>query len=234
MNKMQINIGDAIKQGFELFKQNFWLLVLVNLVASVLSALTVGILSGPMMAGVIIVTLGLLDRKTPKPVLGDIFKGFDVFLPAFLYMLVLMLVGILGNLILPALATILGYVAATLTVFSLFFIVEDRMDFWPAIVRSYNIVKDNFLVFFGVVIVACLLSSVGLLACCIGIIFTMPLYYCIIAVVYRQHFPAGSVLAADSIAIDPPKPEEVHPVEYADVEVEEEPKAEDDDQDKNQ
>ncbi len=235
MSKVQVNIGDAVKQGFELYKQNFWLLVLVNLVASVLSALTIGILTGPMMAGVVIVTLGLIDRRTPKPVLGDIFKGFEVFLPAFLYMLVLMLVGVLGNFILPALATILGYVATTLTVFSLFFIVEDRMDFWPAIVRSYNVVKDNFLVFFGLVLVACLLSSVGFLACCIGIIFTMPLYYCIIAVVYRQHFPAGSVVASDSIAVDPPKPEDLNPVKPVDTaETEEAPKAEEDDQDKSQ
>lgn len=235
MNNMQINIGDAIKQGFELFKRNFWLLVLVNLVASVLSALTIGILTGPMMAGVIIVTLGLIDRRTPKPVVGDVFKGFEVFLPSFLYMLVLMIVGVLGNFILPALATILGYVATTLTVFSLFFIVEDRMDFWPAIVRSYNLVKDNFLIFFGLVLAAILISSAGVIACCIGIFFTMPLYYCIIAVVYRQHFPAGSVLASDSIAVDPPAPEEVQPTGTVDVpapevEVEEEPKAEDGEQ----
>ena len=237
MSNINVNIGDSIKLGFDLFKRNFWLLVLVNLVASVLSALTVGILTGPLMAGVIIVTLALIDGRDPKPVLGDVFKGFEVFLPSFLYMLVLMLIGVLGNFVLPAIATILGYVATTLTVFALFFIVEDRMEFWPAIVRSYNIVKENFLVFFGLVLAATLISSAGIIACCIGIFFTMPLYYCIIAIVYRQHFPAGSVLASDSIAVDPPKPEELRPAEPLDVvvpELEEDQKAEDDDQDKPQ
>jgi hypothetical protein len=201
MNNASVDLGSVLSAGFEFFKRNFWILVLVNLVAAVISMLTIGILAGPMMAGVVMVTLALLDGRDPKPTVGDVFKGFEVFLPAFLYMIVLIAITALANLVIPGLSMIVSYVLSALTVFSIFFIAEDRMDFWPAIVRSYNIVKDNFFIFFLIVLVAGLISSAGLLACCIGIVFTAPYYYCVLAIVYRKHFPAASVATVDTVEV---------------------------------
>lgn len=201
MSTIAINLSDTLKAGFELYKRNFGLLVLVNLVAMVLASLTVGILAGPLTAGVVMVTLGLLDGRDPLPTVGDVFKGFEVFLPAFLYVIIMMAISLLANLLLPGLSIVVTYILSTLTIFTIFFIAEDRMDFWPAIVRSYNIVKDNFFVFFLIVLVAGIISSAGMLACCIGMIFTVPFYYCVLAVVYRQHFPLGSVTDANSVSV---------------------------------
>lgn len=204
MNKTNIKIGEWLQAGFELYKENFVLLLVVNLVAMVVSGITFGILAGPMTAGVVIVTLSLIDGKEPKPVIGDVFKGFEVFLPSFLYMLILIVISALASLIIPGASIIVSYILATLTVFTMFFIVEDRMEFWPAIVRSYNIVKTNFWPFLGLVVVAGILSSVGGILCCIGMILTAPLYYCVIAIAYRAHFPLGSTGAADTIEVKPP------------------------------
>jgi len=202
MTTIAINLGDTLKAGFELYKRNFWLLVLANLVAMVLASLTAGILAGPLTAGVVIVTLAALDGREPEPTVGEVFKGFEVFLPAFLYVIILMAISILANLLIPGLSIVVTYVLSTLTFFTIFFIAEDRMDFWPAIVRSYNIVKDNFFVFFLIVLVAGLISSAGFILCCIGMIFTAPFYYCVLAVVYRQHFPLGSITDANSVAVE--------------------------------
>jgi len=204
MNRPSIKISEWLQAGFELYKANFGLLLVVNLVAMVISSITFFILAGPMTAGIIIVTLALIDGKEPKPVVGDLFKGFEVFLPAFLYVLAIAIVSALANLIFMGTSFVVFPVLATLTVFTMFFIVEDRMDFWPAIVRSYNIVKTNFWPFLGLVVVAGILSSVGAILCCIGIILTAPLYYCVIAIAYRAHFPLGSTGSADTITVEPP------------------------------
>lgn len=228
MSTMTINIGDALKAGFELYKQNFGILLLVNLIAAVIGSLTVGILTGPLMAGVVIVTLAVLDGQEPKA--GDVFKGFEVFLPAFLYWLIMMVISMVAHMLLPGLSIIVSYVMAALTVFTIFFIVEARMDFWPAIVRSYNIVKDDFFAFFLLVLVAGLISSAGLLLCCIGVIFTMPLYYCILAVVYRKHFPLGAINDSNSVEVEVNKGEIVVEGEPKDEEPDEEPDKESDEE----
>lgn len=201
MKKVGIDLAQVLQAGFELYKRNFGILLLVNLIAMVISSLTIGILAGPMAAGIVMVTLRLLDGREPKPGVGDVFKGFEVFLASFIYMIIILAITTLASFILPGLSMVVSYVLATLTVFTIFFIAEDRMDFWPAIVRSYEIVKDNFFAFFLVVLVAGLISSAGLILCCIGIIFTAPYYYCVLAVVYRKHFPVGSIDAADTVEI---------------------------------
>ena len=63
MEKVQVKFGDWIEQGFNLYKANFGPLVLASLIMVLLSGVTLGILSGPMFAGLVIITLELLDKK---------------------------------------------------------------------------------------------------------------------------------------------------------------------------
>ena len=58
----------------------FGTLVLASVFVVVIGAITAGILAGPMLAGLVLVTLQLLDRKEPRPEAGKVFKGFDYFL----------------------------------------------------------------------------------------------------------------------------------------------------------
>jgi hypothetical protein len=58
----------------------FGALVLASVFVVVIGTITVGILAGPMLAGLALVTLQLLDRKEPRPEAGKVFKGFDYFL----------------------------------------------------------------------------------------------------------------------------------------------------------
>ena len=88
MQKTNVKLGEWIETGFNLYKNNYTTLVLAALIALILSTVTIGILTGPMIAGLIIITLQLLRKTEPKPEAGAVFKGFSYFLPSFLFTII--------------------------------------------------------------------------------------------------------------------------------------------------
>ena len=195
MNQVQVDFGNWIKDGLDLYKNNFGVLVLVSLIAIILTGATLCILAGPMGAGFALITLKIYDNKDQRADIGDLFKGFDFFLQSFLLCIVwgtlLFLVSvILGAIpIIGTLAAICVQVAAgAFLMFALFLIVDKQMDFWPASVESFNTVKTDFWPFLGFSIVAGILGYIGVILIGIGIIFTLPIYFCIITVAYRSVF----------------------------------------------
>ena len=85
MTNVADNFGDWIKEGFDLYKDNLGLLILASLIAFLLSVVSLGILSGPMSAGLISILLRLRDGDPTPPAVGDVFQGFQFFLPSFLF-----------------------------------------------------------------------------------------------------------------------------------------------------
>lgn len=192
-DKSSVKFEEWIQAGFSLYRDNFTVLVLANLIAAILSMVTLGILAGPLFAGVVIITLQCIDKKEPKPEVGDLFKGFEYFLDSFLFVIILVAISSIASFILvhiPFVGPILSWCASiaisTLVMFSLFLIVERKMNFIDASKASINLVKINFLPFAAFFIVASFLAHIGILACGIGIVVTIPVYTCLIAVAYRN------------------------------------------------
>ena len=217
MEKVDVKFGIWIEEGFNLYKDNFGPLVLASLLAILLSSVSFGILTGPMMAGLVLVSLDIVDRKQPQPSGGEVFRGFDYFLNSFLFFLVWGLIIGLGIAILTVvfclglvLAAPIIYAAQAFLMFGLFLIVDRKMDFWPASMKSINTVKTNFWPFLGVSIVAGLIGSLGGIACGIGVIFTLPIQVCIVAVAYRDVFDGVrlTVEPAEPPPIPKPPPEQ--------------------------
>ncbi len=217
MEKVDVKFGIWIEEGFNLYKDNFGPLVLASLLAILLSSVSFGILTGPMMAGLVLVTLDIVDRKQPQPSGGEVFRGFDYFLNSFLFFLVWGLIIGLGIAILTVvfclglvLAAPIIYAAQAFLMFGLFLIVDRKMDFWPASMKSINTVKTNFWPFLGVSIVAGLIGSLGGIACGIGVIFTLPIQVCIVAVAYRDVFDGVRLIVepAEPPPIPKPPPEQ--------------------------
>lgn len=193
--KAVVKFGEWIEAGFSLYRDNFLVLVLANLIATILGAVTLGILLGPMLAGLIIIALGCFDKKEPKPEVGDLFKGFQCFLDSFLFVIIWGAVSIACALLLnfiPCVGQVISLFASivinTFLMFGLFLIVDRKMTFWPASLASINLVKTNFFPFAGLMIVVGVLGHIGVLACGIGIIITMPIVACILTVAYRDLF----------------------------------------------
>jgi len=193
MQKVQVNFSQWIEDGFNLYKENFKTLVLASIFLVVISMVTAFILAGPMLAGLALVTLGLRDKKKPKPEAGMVFRGFEYFLPAFLFiavwgigiMVASVIVGVIP-LIGQLAALFVAYGAQAFLMFGLFLIVDRKMEFWPASQESINTVKANFWPLFGVSIVAGFIGSIGAIAFGIGVVFTIPIQGCILTVAYRE------------------------------------------------
>ena len=203
MDKAEVKFGEWFEKGFNLYKENLGTLVLASLIALVISAVTIGILAGPMLAGVILITLRLFDKTKPKPEIGNVFKGFDYFLNALLFVVVWGVAVLVASFIL-ALIPCLGqlaslcvvYVVQAFLMFGLFLIVDKSMEFWPASMESFNLVKTNFWPFLGLSVVASILGSIGAIACGIGMAVTAPIQVCILTVAYRDVFSESEKPAA--------------------------------------
>lgn len=198
MERVEVRFGDWIEGGFNLFKENVGLLILSSLVVVILSSVTVGILAGPMMGGLMIITLRLYDKGEPKPEFGHVFKGFNYFLHTFLFVLVWGVLLFVASLILSLIPCIgqlaslfVVFVAEALLLFGLFLIVDRRMEFWQASIESYTRVKSNFWPFLGFTVLASIIGSIGFIICGIGIIVTLPIQVCILTVAYREVFGDG-------------------------------------------
>jgi hypothetical protein len=195
MSKVQVKFGDWIEGGFNLYKTNFGTLVLASIFVVVISAITAGILAGPMLAGLALVTLQLLDRKGPQPEAGRVFKGFDYFLQSLLFVVVWGIGILAGSLILGVIPVIgqlasvaFVYAAQAFLMFGMFLVVDRQMEWLPASMESINIVKANFWPLFGLSAVAGIIGSIGAIAFGIGVVFTIPIQGCILAVAYREVF----------------------------------------------
>ena len=190
--------GDWIKEGFFIYKDNLGVLILSSLIAVLLIAITLGILIGPMLAGLIMIVLRLRDGKQPPPLAGDVFQGFQYFLPSFLFFLVWGVLLIVACVILAFVPCIGHFLSVCICVaanaflmFGLFLIVDQKMDFWSASMASIEKVKPAFFPFLGLALVAGILGQIGAVACGIGVIVTMPINYTILAVTYRDVFGGG-------------------------------------------
>ncbi|MBU4002209.1 MAG: hypothetical protein KKB94_07815 [Proteobacteria bacterium] len=215
MNAGDIKFGEWIEKGFNLYKENFGLVVLASLIAVALSVVTAGILAGPMMAGVCLITLQLVDGKDPKPEAGMVFKGFNYFLNAFLFIIawgvalivVSFIVGIVpcvGQLA----ALFIIWAVQTALMFGMFFIVDEEMEFWPASMKSFETVKTAFWPFLGFFIVTSLIGSIGAIACGIGVVITAPIQGCMLAVAYREVFKPKNAQAGENKPLEESRPTE--------------------------
>jgi hypothetical protein len=195
MQKTDVNLGGWIEAGFNLYKNNFTTLVLAAVIALVLSTVTIGILTGPMIAGLINITLQLLRRADPKPEIGAVFKGFNFFLNTFLFTVIWGIAILIGSLLVgwfPIIGQLLSlfivYAAQAFLMFGLYLIVDKQMSFWPASQKSIDTVKCNFWAFFALAAIGSIIGSIGAIAFGIGIVLTVPIQICILAVAYQEIF----------------------------------------------
>src|SRR4029077_11643574 len=79
-----------------------------------------------------------------------------------------------------------GLVVAAVNKFTYLFIVDTRMDFWPAMQASHAVVKNDYFGFTMFLILAFLVNLLGVLCCIVGLLVTIPLTFAAITVAYRE------------------------------------------------
>ncbi len=124
-----------------------------------------------------------MKRLTGRPAdFGDFFKGFNFFVPALVAFLLIWVFTGLGMI----LCIIPGLVIAAMYNFTYLFIVDKRMDFWPAMEASHAVVKNDYFGFTMFVVLAILVNLLGLLCCVVGLLVSYPVTIAAITIAYKE------------------------------------------------
>jgi len=191
-----VKIGDAISEGWNIYKDNFGLVFLGCLITWLVSAVSCNICLGPLVCGMFMILARIVKKSEPKPEVGDVFKGFDKFLPAFLLVLVcgicyfvlqciLLMIPVIGWILL----LIVAFAYGPILTWALMLVANRGMKWTEAVgvvLKSTFNGKFTMPILLG--ILAGIIGGAGIVACGIGVLFTMPLAVCIYAAAYEQVF----------------------------------------------
>jgi uncharacterized membrane protein len=66
------------------------------------------------------------------------------------------------------------------------FILDRKMDFWPAMQACHSVTKQNYLGFTLFLLAIAGLYILGFFACIVGIFIAMPVHYAAVTVAYKE------------------------------------------------
>lgn len=204
MTIKQFDIGEEMGKGWNLYKENVGLLAITSVIALVVASVSFGILGGAMTAGLLMIIRRLKQQDPVAPVSGDVFKGFDVFVQA----LILLVIAIGCSAVLswiPVVNMIAGLVVGAFSTWSLMLIVFQRLSAVDAIKMVFELTKSgSFTMALVMAVIASIISSLGVLACCVGVFFTIPFACCCMVCTYETIFSGAGETAEAAPEAQPP------------------------------
>ena len=186
-----IRLGDWLSGGWQVYKENGLLMSLATLVGAGLSAVTFGILAGPLLMG--LYGMAFKTMRGERPTMSDLFKWEGKFFQSFLSFLIFAaiytaftaggrggFIGVLAFLIVNPILTIgLSFVLPLL--------LDRNMDIAAAINTVGRLIfSRDKLMWWVAGLVFFFINFAGLTACGIGFLVTLPWTISAAAVAYRQ------------------------------------------------
>jgi uncharacterized membrane protein len=170
--------GRWMGEGWALVKADLGNYLLISLIFFLLNG--VPLIQGALIAGFHIFTMKKLMGRPAE--FGDLFKGFNFFIPTLVASLLIGLFTLAGTI----LCIIPGLVVAAMYKFTYLFIVDKRMDFWPAMQASHAVVKNDYFGFTMFLLLAFLVNLLGFLCCIVGLLVTIPATFAAITIAYKE------------------------------------------------
>ena len=223
MNNTEFRTGvikpvECVKEGWELIKNDYWLLFAVALVGAIIGGVSFYILLGAMACGIFYCYLQAIDGERVS--FEGLWKGFNYFAPGlvvtlfivvpmiFVYAIIYLpfvMAMVMGQnlsesemmtLLFGAMAVDLVFIVImvcfhTLLMFSFPLIVDRNLSGFQAMMTSARAVWKNMGGVVGLILVNFGLAFLGYLALCIGLYFVIPIMIAGNAVAYRKVFPAS-------------------------------------------
>ncbi|MGA2040458.1 MAG: zinc-ribbon domain-containing protein [Bryobacteraceae bacterium] len=177
-SNVQVDAARWIGAGWDLVKADMGAYALAALIFFLLNG--VPFIQGALIAGFHIYTMKKLSGRRAE--FADLFKGFNYFIPTLVATLLIAVFTCIGTIF----CIIPGLVVAAALKFTYLFIVDKRMDFWPAMEASHAIVKQDYFGFTMFLILAFLVNVLGLLCCVVGLLVTFPLTIAAVTVAYKE------------------------------------------------
>jgi uncharacterized membrane protein len=172
--------GRWVGEGWQMVKADLGNYILMALVFLALNSFVPMIIQGPLMVGFHIYCMKRMLNRPAE--FADLFKGFNFFVPALVASLLIGLFSFAGTL----LCIIPGLVVAAMYKFTYLFIVDKRMDFWPAMQASHAVVKNDYFGFTMFLLLMVLVTTLGVLCCIVGVLVALPVCMAAITVAYKE------------------------------------------------
>ena len=177
---VEVHAGRWVSEGWALVTADLGNYLLIALLFAVVSSAVPVILQGPMIAGLHIFTMKKLMGRRAE--FADLFTGFNYFVPTLVASILIGVFVFAGTL----LCVIPGLVVAAMYKFTYLFIVDKRMDFWPAMQASHAVVKRDYVGFTLFLLLLVLVDILGVLCCVVGIFVAIPVTFAAITVAYKE------------------------------------------------
>jgi uncharacterized membrane protein len=175
---VQVAAGRWIGEGWDLVKTDIGGYMLLSLVFFMIGS--VPLVQGALHAGFSIHTIKKLSGRRAD--FSDFFKGFNFFIPALVASLVIGVFAFAG-----ALACLVGaIVVSAMFQFTYLFIVDKKMDFWPAMQASHALVKADYFGFSMFIVLSFLVNLLGVCCLIVGLLITVPLTLAATVIAYRE------------------------------------------------
>ena len=193
--RVEFNVGALLSRAWELYKGNLGVflggVILIGVVLGAANyfffAGTI-VLQGPLMLG--LCGAALKEVRGGHSDLGDLFSGFQRFLPAMLANLVMSLFIAIGFILL-----VLPGIFVSMLYMPLFFMLADDAtnNWWAVMERTRTRVMDNLgqWVILGLVLIG--LNIAGAIVCGIGLLVTAPMGLLMIALAYEQSMATKTI-----------------------------------------
>ena len=175
---VEVAAGRWIGEGWRLVKSDLGTYMLITLMFFLLSGIP--LIGGALIAGYHIFTMKKLMGRNAE--FADFFQGFNFFVDTLVASILISIFVFLGTLCL----IIPGLVIAAMYKFTYLFIVDKRMQFWPAMKASHAVVRNDYFGFTMFLILAFLVNVLGFLCLIVGLMVTVPLTFAAITVAYRD------------------------------------------------
>ena len=172
--------GRWLGEGWRIVSDDIWMFALLALVFSVLNAAVPIVLQGPLFIGMHIYCMKRMMARHAE--FADLFSGFSFFVPGLVASLLIWLFTSAASL----LCLIPGLVVAAMYKFTYLFILDKRMDFWPAMKASHGVVKNDYFGFTMFLLLILLVDLLGVLFFIVGMFIAIPVTIAAITVAYRE------------------------------------------------
>ena len=182
----QVNMGKWLSEAWNLVNQDFGFYILTALiyigVIAILSSTVIGefIVIGPLTVGYFYILIRKIRKQETQ--IGDLSKGFSYFAAAVISNILIILFSAIGF----SLCIIPGIVVSALYMFTPIFIFEKNMDFWQAMEASRKLATKHIFELSVFALLLSLITIVGVLACLVGLLITIPLCFAAIAFAYND------------------------------------------------
>lgn len=176
-----MNYEKSVHKAIDIYKENWIILSVSTLVVFALGMLTLGLLFGPLVAG-----LGLMFKKAKsgeKPSFDNLFQFIGKFIMMALMGILIGILIFLGSIIL----VLPGLLLATLWMYSIFAMAFDNKGIIGAMKTSWNFVIKN-----GLWQNLIILLAIGILNCIggaivVGTLITIPLTFGFLTLIYDEN-----------------------------------------------